>query len=182
MKLYKPFLLFAVFFALATNAFATQTAVLKTSYGIIEVEFFDKVAPNHVKNFISLAKSGFYNGTYFHRVIPGFMIQGGDPNTKDNDRSNDGMGNADKTINAEFSSISHKRGILSMARSQNPNSASSQFFIMQADYPSLDGKYSVFGKVIKGMDVVDKIVSAPRDRRDNPNKHIYLESVTVKGK
>lgn len=138
----------------------TQTegkfAVLETSLGKITIEFYPDVAPNHVENFKKLARNGFYDQTTFHRVIPGFMIQGGDPNSKDADRSNDGQGGPGYTIAAEFSDIKHTRGIVSMARSSDPNSAGSQFFIVVKDSDYLDGKYSVFGKVIEGMPVVDQ--------------------------
>src|ERR1051326_6964658 len=117
-------------------------AELHTSAGEIDIRFFPDAAPNHVKNFIDLAEKGFYNGTKFHRVIPGFMIQGGDPNTISGPPSTWGTGGSSNNVNAEFSTVKHKRGILSMARSSDPNSASSQFFIMVANYPSLDGKYS----------------------------------------
>src|SRR6185503_14192856 len=114
---------------------------------------------------------GFYNGTKFHRVMPGFMIQGGDPNTIKGDPGTWGTGgNEGKNVKAEFNSVSHKRGIVSMARAQSPDSASSQFFIVVADSTFLDNKYSVFGQVTKGMDVADKIVAAPRDPNDRPNQ------------
>ena len=136
--------------------------VIVTKQGTIKLQLFEKVAPNHVQNIIDLANSHFYDGTYFHRVIPGFMIQGGDPNTKDADFSNDGMGNnGSKRLMAEFNEIHHARGILSMARTPDPNSASCQFFICVADASSLDRQYTVFGQVIEGMDVVDKIVALP---------------------
>ncbi|MGI8783369.1 MAG: peptidylprolyl isomerase [Acidobacteriota bacterium] len=140
-----------------------EVAVLETTSGTIVVAFFPDIAPEHVKNFKEHIKAGRYIGTYFHRVIPGFMIQGGDFNTKDNDPTNDGMGGwsykgEGTFLKAEFSSRPHKRGILSMARGGRPDSAGSQFFIMHADYPSLDGAYSVFGRVTSGMDTVDKIV------------------------
>ncbi len=166
------------------TAKAGEIGVIKTNLGTIKIEFFDQddAAPKHVENFKKLARDGFYDGTAFHRVIPGFMIQGGDPNSKDDDRSNDGTGGPGYTIDAEFSSIKHERGILSMARSSDPNSAGSQFFICVADAAFLDGKYSVFGKVIEGMDVVDKIVSAPRDQRDNPDKRIVMQKVSIESK
>jgi len=140
--------------------YQNKVAELHTSAGEIDIRFFPDVAPNHVKNFIDLSEQGFYNGTKFHRVIPGFMIQGGDPNTKSGDSASWGTGGSGKYVPAEFNTVKHKRGIVSMARSNDPDSASSQFFIMVADYPSLDGKYSVFGQVTKGMDVADKIVNA----------------------
>ena len=152
-----------------------QIAVIETNFGNIVIQLFPDVAPGHVENFVKLAQDGFYDGSTFHRVIPGFMIQGGDPNSKDEDRSNDGQGGPGYTINAEFSDVPHKRGILSMARAQDPNSAGSQFFIVVADSNFLDGQYTVFGEVIEGMDVADKIVNVKRDGNDNP-----LEKVTMK--
>jgi len=153
----------------------TETsAVIETKLGNIELRFFPDVAPNHVQNFIDLAKKGFYDGTTFHRVIPGFMIQGGDPNTKNPDRSKHGFGGPGYTVKAEFNKKLHKRGTLSMARSQDPDSAGSQFFICVADAPSLNGKYTVFGEVTSGMDVADKIVNQARDKRDNPNDRIEI--------
>ena len=152
-----------------------QIAVIETNFGNIVIQLFPDVAPGHVENFVKLAQDGFYDGSTFHRVIPGFMIQGGDPNSKDEDRSNDGQGGPGYTINAEFSDVPHKRGILSMARAQDPNSAGSQFFIVVADSNFLDGQYTVFGEVIEGMDVADKIVNVERDSMDNP-----LEKVTMK--
>jgi cyclophilin family peptidyl-prolyl cis-trans isomerase len=156
-----------------------EVAVLQTNMGKIVLEFFPNAAPKHVKNFKQLSRSGFYNGTHFHRVIPGFMIQGGDPLSKDNDRSNDGTGNSGTKVPAEFTSIPHKRGILSMARSSDPNSASCQFFIVVKDSPFLDNQYSVFGRVIEGMDVVDKIVNVKRDDRDNPINPVIIQKVTI---
>ena len=152
-----------------------QIAVIETNFGNIVIQLYPDVAPGHVENFVKLAQDGFYDGSTFHRVIPGFMIQGGDPNSKDEDRSNDGQGGPGYTINAEFSDVPHKRGILSMARAQDPNSAGSQFFIVVADSNFLDGQYTVFGEVIEGMDVADKIVNVERDGMDNP-----LEKVTMK--
>ncbi len=160
--------------------YENKVAELHTTAGEIDIRFFPDVAPNHVKNFIDLAKSGFYNGTKFHRVIPGFMIQGGDPNTKTNDYESWGRGGSGKNVNAEFSSVKHKRGIVSMARSSDPNSASSQFFIMVADYPSLDGQYSAFGQVTKGMDVADKIVSAKTTTNDRPLEPTTIQSITIR--
>ena len=152
-----------------------QIAVIETNFGNIVIQLYPDVAPGHVENFVKLAQDGFYDGTTFHRVIPDFMIQGGDPNSKDEDRSNDGQGGPGFTINAEFSDVPHKRGILSMARAQDPNSAGSQFFIVVKDSNFLDGQYTVFGEVIEGMDVADKIVDVKRDGNDNP-----LEKVTMK--
>ncbi len=156
---------------------AETRAVIETKFGNIELRFFPDVAPKHVNSFIELAKKGFYDGTTFHRVIPGFMIQGGDPNSKDPDRSRHGIGGPGYTIKAEFNEKPHKRGTLSMARSADPNSAGSQFFICVADAPFLDRQYTVFGEVVSGMEAADKIVSQPRDNRDNP-----LEKVEMKVK
>ena len=161
---------------------ANEKAVIETTLGEIELEFFSNKAPGHVKNFKDLAQKGFYDGTTFHRVIPGFMIQGGDPNTKSEDRSGHGMGGPGYKIPAEFNDVTHKRGILSMARAQDPNSAGSQFFIVVKDSPFLDGQYTVFGKVAQGMDVVDKIVNVPRDRRDNPLQKVVMKKVSIVGK
>jgi cyclophilin family peptidyl-prolyl cis-trans isomerase len=154
---------------------AETTAVLETKVGNIEIKFFPDVAPNHVKNFIDLAKKGFYDGTIFHRIIPGFMIQGGDPNTKNPDRSQHGMGGPGYAVKAEFNDKPHKRGTLSMARAADPNSAGSQFFICVAAASFLDKQYTAFGEVVSGMEVADKIVSAPRDKRDNPNDRIEMK-------
>ena len=152
-----------------------EIGVIETSHGTIEVEFFEDKASGHVKNFKDLANEEFYNGTTFHRVIPGFMIQGGDPNTKTNDRSSHGMGGPGYTIDAEFNDARHDRGVLSMARSQDPNSAGSQFFIVVKDSHFLDGQYTAFGKVTSGMDVADKIMDVDRDARDNPTDRIEMK-------
>ena len=165
----------------STSASPDPIAVIETTYGIIVIQLFPDVAPGHVDNFVRLANEGYYDGTTFHRVIPGFMIQGGDPNSKDDDRSNDGQGGHSANglntfVNAEFSQdLTHKRGILSMARAQDPNSAGSQFFIVVADSNFLDRQYSIFGEVIEGMDVADKIVNVKKDSADNP-----LEKITMK--
>jgi peptidyl-prolyl cis-trans isomerase B (cyclophilin B) len=143
-------------------------AIIETSLGNIELKLFPDVAPNHVSNFVELAEKRFYDGTTFHRVIPKFMIQGGDPNSKKPDRSKHGMGGPGHTIKAEFNDKPHKRGTLSMARAADPDSAGSQFFICVADSYFLDKQYTVFGEVTSGMDVVDKIVSQKRDKNDNP--------------
>jgi peptidyl-prolyl cis-trans isomerase B (cyclophilin B) len=143
-------------------------------WGHIVLRFFPDVAPNHVKNFATLAKQGFYNGTTFHRVIPGFMIQGGDPNSKNPDRATHGMGGPGFRVKAEFNSKPHKRGTLSMARSNDPDSAGSQFFICVADSHFLDWQYTVFGEVESGMEVADKVVNAKRDGRDNPLERVEM--------
>jgi peptidyl-prolyl cis-trans isomerase B (cyclophilin B) len=166
---------------------ATETvAILQTNLGKIVIKFYPDKAPNHVKNFQALCKSGFYNGTKFHRVIPGFMIQGGDPNTIKGEPDTWGQGGnvgkdgKEANVKAEFNDIKHTRGIVSMARANDPNSASSQFFICVADAGFLDGKYSVFGEVIEGMDVADKIVNAPRNpSNDRPNSPVAIDKATV---
>jgi peptidyl-prolyl cis-trans isomerase B (cyclophilin B) len=152
-----------------------EKAVIETKFGNIELKFFPDFAPNHVNNFIELAKKSFYDGTTFHRVIPGFMIQGGDPNSKDPDKSRHGMGGPGHTVKAEFNTKPHKRGTLSMARSASPDSAGSQFFICVADAAFLDRQYTVFGEVVSGLEVVDKIVSQPRDAKDNPQERIEMK-------
>lgn len=154
---------------------AETRAIIETNFGNMEIRFFPDVAPTHVNNFIELAKKGFYDGTTFHRVIPGFMIQGGDPNSKDPDRSKHGMGGPGYTIKAEFNDKPHKRGMLSMARAAHPDSAGSQFFICVADSFFLDGQYTAFGEVVSGMEAADKIVSQARDRTDNPIERIEME-------
>ena len=190
--------LLAIFFVLVScetkqknkgSVMDKDRAVISTQFGDIVLEFFDDLAPKHVESFKLHAQNGYYNGTTFHRVIPGFMIQGGDPLTKSEDRSRHGTGgNAAKffgigsepnestwDLPAEFSPTPHERGILSMARSQNPDSGGSQFFICVADARFLDNQYTVFGKVVSGLDVVDAIVSAPRDARDNPDDRIEMK-------
>jgi len=159
-----------------------EVAVIETDYGNITIDLFENIAPMHVTAIKKMISEKFYDGLYFHRVIPHFVIQGGDPNSRDNDKENDGMGQDDQPmIKAEFSSIQHKRGILSMARKGNDiNSATSQFFICVANAPSLDNQYTIFGKVIDGMDAVDKIVNLERDIRDNPVKTAYMKKVYLK--
>jgi len=157
-------------------------AIIETKFGNITLKFFPDIAPGHVKNFLDLAKKGFYDGTTFHRVIPGFMIQGGDPNSKDPNKSKHGQGGPGYTIKAEFNDKPHKRGTLSMARAGQPDSAGSQFFICVKDSPFLDKQYTVFGEVESGMDVADKIISQPRDKSDNPNDRIEMKVKIVEGK
>jgi peptidyl-prolyl cis-trans isomerase B (cyclophilin B) len=156
-----------------------EIAVIETTHGTIKLEFFEDKAPGHVKNFKDLANKNFYDGTTFHRVIPGFMIQGGDPNSKSDNRSSHGTGGPGYSIDAEFNDTKHERGVLSMARSQDPNSAGSQFFICVKDAFFLDSQYTAFGKVIEGMDVADKIVNEPRDSNDNPEEKMEMKSVSI---
>jgi peptidyl-prolyl cis-trans isomerase B (cyclophilin B) len=151
------------------------TAIIETKFGDMKIKFFPDKAPNHVKNFIKLAKEGFYDGTIFHRVIPGFVIQGGDPNTKSENTARYGMGGPGYTVDAEFSDTPHRKGILSMARSRDPDSAGSQFFVVIGDVPSLDGKYSVFGEVVSGIEVAETIVALPRDTRDLPRERVEMK-------
>ncbi|HYV86864.1 MAG TPA: peptidylprolyl isomerase [Patescibacteria group bacterium] len=157
-----------------------DVAVIKTSMGTIVFEFLPDVAPKMVDNFKDLAKSGFYNGTTFHRVINGFMIQGGDPLSKDSDPNNDGTGSGPRMMQAEFSTkYSHVRGMVSTARASDPNSGSCQFFIMQKDNRGLDNQYTIFGRVLEGMDVVDAISLVPKGRNDRPIKNVTMDSVTI---
>ena len=159
----------------------TAHAVIETSKGEIEIEFLAEKAPGHVKNFVDLAKKGFYDGTTFHRCIPGFMIQGGCPNTKEGGGSQGpaGTGGPGHSIDAEFNDTSHKRGVVSMARSGDPNSAGSQFFIVVSDSTFLDNQYTAFGRVVRGMEVADAIVEAPRDGSDNPKERVEMKVKVV---
>ena len=147
-----------------------NTATIETTQGPIKIEFYPDVAPNHVKNFQDLASKGFYDGVVFHRIVPGFVIQAGDPNTKNDNSSRDtwGTGGPGYTINQEFNSIPHERGILSMARTNDPNSAGSQFFIVLNDSKFLDNQYTVFGKVTEGLEIVDKIANSTTNAMDQP--------------
>ena len=163
-----------------TATTTNEVAVLKTSAGEIVVEFWPDVAPKHVENFKKLAKQGFYDGTAFHRIIKGFMIQGGDPNTKAGDPNSWGTGGAEGNVKAEFNTVPHRRGIVSMARAQHPDSASSQFFIVTSDSFFLDRQYSVFGQVTKGMEVADKIVNAPKGPNDRPNDPVTITNITIR--
>lgn len=146
--------------------------------GVMKAELYPEIAPETVKNFVELASKGFYNGLIFHRVIPNFMIQGGDP-------QGTGMGGPGYTIKGEFTAngfrndLKHTRGVLSMARAMDPNSAGSQFFIMHEDSPHLDGQYAAFGKVIEGIEVVDKIASVKTDYNDRPYEDQQIEFMTV---
>jgi len=166
-----------------------DVAVISTKYGDMVLEFYPNIAKKHVESFITHAKNGYFDGTTFHRVIPGFVIQGGDPNSKDDDRSNDGLGGHAANfygegeeenpetwmLPAEFNDRPHITGTLSMARSPGrPNSAGSQFFICAGPTPQLDNKYTVFGQVVEGLDVIQKIVNTPRDRRDNPKEKVEM--------
>ena len=148
--------------------------------GTIKIQLFPDVAPQHCRNFDSLVSIGFYNGTAFHRVIPKFMIQGGDPNSRDKDKSTWGYGDpSQRKIPAEFSSLHHVRGTLSAARASDINSATSQFFICVVPYPSLDGNYTIYGEVLEGMDVVDYIVNVPRDSKDNPLVKVEMNIIKL---
>ena len=153
---------------------------IETNHGNISFNLLPELAPETVRSFVKLASDGFYDGTLFHRVIPGFMIQGGDPNTKDpNMKSQWGMGGPGFNVKAEFSSRSHLRGIVSMARAMDPDSAGSQFFIVTKDSTFLDREYTVFGEVTEGMDVADKIVSLDRDGNDCPHEDANMLKVSI---
>jgi peptidyl-prolyl cis-trans isomerase B (cyclophilin B) len=170
----------------AARDYANTIAVLQTDMGDITLKFYYDKAPKHVENFIDLAANGFYDSTMFHRVIPGFMIQGGDPLTKkpEDPRHPYGTGNnvvngKEVTLKAEFNDTNHRRGVLSMARASDPNSASSQFFIVVKDSPFLDHQYTAFGEVVSGMEVADKIVATPRGPNDRPNQPIRIKKVVL---
>ena len=155
------------------------TANIETNHGKISFELLPDLAPETVRNFEKLTKDGFYDGTLFHRVIPGFMIQGGDPNTKTDNKGSWGMGGPGYNVKAEFSSRSHLRGLVSMARAQDPDSAGSQFFIVTSDSAFLDRQYTVFGQVKEGMDVADKIVNMNKDGNDCPLEKVVMTKVTL---
>ena len=155
------------------------SVTIETNFGSIKFGLLPELAPETTRNFLKLAKSGFYNGTLFHRVIPGFMIQGGDPNTKSPDKSVWGQGGPGYNLKAEFNSRSHLRGIVSMARAADPDSAGSQFFIVTSDSTFLDKQYTVFGEVIDGMEVADKIVDLPRDGNDCPEQEAKMLEVII---
>ena len=151
---------------------------IETAERVMKVELYPEVAPNTVRNFLSLVKKGFYDGTIFHRVIPGFVIQGGDP-------EGTGMGGPDYHIRGEFAKngskndLKHTKGVISMARASHPDSAGSQFFLMAGDAPYLDGNYAAFGKIIEGLEEVDRIVGAPRDAIDRPREDQVMKKVTA---
>ncbi|MDQ3084898.1 MAG: peptidylprolyl isomerase [Thermoproteota archaeon] len=156
--------------AIVNQTSGNNTAIIESTQGPIKIEFYPDVAPNHVKNFQDLASKGFYDGVVFHRIVPGFVLQAGDPNTKNSSIGRDtwGTGGPGYTINQEFNTITHERGILSMARMPDPNSAGSQFFIVLNNSKFLDGQYTVFGKVTEGMEVVDKIANVTTNSMDQP--------------
>jgi peptidyl-prolyl cis-trans isomerase B (cyclophilin B) len=157
-----------------------EVAVIKTSEGEMVAEFWSDVAPKTVENFKKLAKAGFYDGTAFHRIIRGFMIQGGDPLTKDESKKAAwGTGDPGYKIEAEFNKKAHERGVLSMARSADPNSAGSQFFICHGEPRFLDGQYTAFGKLIKGDDVLEKIATTKTGPNDRPEKRMNVESIKI---
>ncbi len=158
-----------------------EIAVLRTTYGEMKIKFWPDVAPKTVENFKKLAREGFYNGTAFHRIIKGFMIQGGCPNTKDGAKGSPGTGGPGYQIKAEFNPKSHVRGVISMARSANPDSAGSQFFICHGDAKFLDRQYTAFGELIAGDDVLERIATVPTagSERSTPIDRVPLESVTI---
>ena len=148
------------------------TATIETSEGTMTAELYPKIAPQTVNAFVFLAKEGYYEGVIFHRVIPGFMIQGGDP-------TGTGTSGPGYTLKAEFNDLKHERGVLSMARTNDPNSAGSQFFVMHANSPHLDRQYTGFGKVTEGQDVIDKIANAPKGANDRPHKPAQIKKITI---
>jgi peptidyl-prolyl cis-trans isomerase B (cyclophilin B) len=159
---------------------SNEVAIIKTTEGEMVLELWSDVAPGHVDNFKNLAKQGFYDGTCFHRVIKGFMIQGGDPLTKDAAKESSwGTGGPEHRVKAEFNDRPHVRGVLSMARSQDPNSAGSQFFICHQDSRFLDRQYTAFGKLIKGDDVLEKIATTATRPQDRPIKRMGVESIRI---
>ena len=158
----------------------SEAAIISTTEGDLVIEFWPDVAPGHVENFKKLAQKGFYDGTAFHRVIKGFMIQGGDPLTKDASKEHAwGTGGPGHTIKAEFNKKSHVRGVVSMARSNHPDSAGSQFFICHGDPTFLDRRYTTFGKLVKGDDVLEKIGTTPTQPGDRPVKRMGVNSVKI---
>ncbi len=153
--------------------------VIETKFGKMKLQLFDKAAPNHVKQITKLAAEGKYDGTTFHRIIDGFMIQGGDPNSKDDNLANDGTGGMGERLIAEFNNASHQRGVASMARTNDPNSATSQFFICHGSPTQLDKQYTIWGQLIEGWDVMDKICALPKVTGDNPGKDATMTKVTI---
>ena len=154
-------------------------ALIETNFGNIKIKLLPEIAPETVRNFVTLATSNFYDGTLFHRVIPNFMIQGGDPNTKESDKSLWGQGGPGYNLKAEFNSRSHLRGIVSMARASDPDSAGSQFFIVTSDSTFLDKQYTVFAEVVEGLEIADKIVNLPRDGNDCPKEEAKMLRITT---
>ena len=154
-------------------------ALIETNFGNIKIKLLPEIAPETVRNFVTLATSNFYDGTLFHRVIPNFMIQGGDPNTKESDKSVWGQGGPGYNLKAEFNSRSHLRGIVSMARASDPDSAGSQFFIVTSDSTFLDKQYTVFAEVVEGLEIADKIVNLPRDGNDCPKEEAKMLRITT---
>src|SRR5688500_14976595 len=150
----------------------TYIATIETDAGTMVAELYPKIAPQTVNAFVFLAREGFYEGVIFHRTIPGFMIQGGDP-------TGTGTGGPGYKLKAEFNNMKHERGVLSMARTADPNSAGSQFFVMHANSPHLDNQYTAFGKVISGLEVIDKIATAPKGAQDRPNNPVKIKKITV---
>ena len=153
----------------------TYTVTIETTEGTMSGELYPKIAPQTVNAFVFLARDGYYEGVIFHRVIPGFMIQGGDP-------TGTGSGGPGYKLKAEFNDMKHDRGVLSMARTNDPNSAGSQFFVMHAKSPHLDRQYTAFGKITQGQEVIDKIVNAPRGANDRPRNPASIKKITIEEK
>ncbi|MBL9202512.1 MAG: peptidylprolyl isomerase [Opitutaceae bacterium] len=169
---------------MSKTAPATEHAVIKTSYGEMTLAFWPEVAPKTVENFKKLAREGFYNGTAFHRIIKGFMIQGGCPNTKEGARGIPGTGDPGYKVKAEFNAKPHVKGVISMARSSHPDSAGCQFFIVHGDARFLDNQYTAFGALVKGEDVLEKLASVPTKsggggEKSTPVERVAVESITI---
>ena len=167
-----------------TPTTTNETAVIKTSYGEMTIAFWPEVAPKTVQNFKNLAREGFYHGTAFHRIIKGFMIQGGCPNTKEGSRGTPGTGDPGYKVKAEFNAKSHVRGVISMARSSDPDSAGCQFFICHGDAKFLDRQYTAFGQLVKGDDVLEKLANVPTKsggggEKSTPVERVAVESITI---
>lgn len=164
----------------ALPAEGEEVVVISTKFGKMVVKLRPDKAPNHAANFKKLAKEKYYDKTIFHRVIPGFMIQGGDPNTKGSDVSTYGIGGPEKRLKAEFNNLDHRRGVLSMARSQDPDSAGSQFFLVTSHSPHLNFNYTAFGEVVKGIEFADKIVNSARNENNLPNERLEMTMTVEK--
>jgi cyclophilin family peptidyl-prolyl cis-trans isomerase len=179
MRILTVLSLFLFIFSLACGEKYKEVAILETDAGNIVIRFYEDIAPEHVKNFKVLSRSGYYDGTCFQKIVHGDFIQGGDPNTKDDDPSNDGSGGPGYTIEPELSHLKHRRGIVSMARGKSMNSSGSQFFICLRELPHLDGLFTIFGEVVEGIDVIDIIGSAPSDSMNQTGESVHLRKVTI---
>jgi peptidyl-prolyl cis-trans isomerase B (cyclophilin B) len=179
MRVFTIWIGLGILLSLACDEQFQEVAVMETDAGVVVIQFFEEVAPNHVKNFKVLSRSGFYDGTYFQKVVPGEFVQGGDPNTKDDDPANDGTGGPGYKLDAELGEMKHHRGIVSMARGKTIHSSGSQFFICLKDLPHLDGLFTVFGEVVEGMKVMDRIGSSPVDDNDRPLEKVHIKAIRI---